>query len=759
MFIPRAQAQPPVPSSLKPRPYQWLIVVLLIALLLGVPPAAADITRIDPAAPPAPVLEPAEREKLVALLQWTQPLLLSEVSPDDSAVLLAHLKLGPELQGAPPRLEFLNVRTGTRVPVAEPARALPPMSNVAWRDARTAVYISFDPSRGPLQVALDRLTGAVVTRTLELPGFPFEHRPLAPNGSRLLVMLPPEPAGEAGQPGITSLFYGVMHRSSFARPGAVTTSSQAATESLRLTSEAVTLAVFDLTSEELVPLMTLPAGTGVRGEPAWSADGSKLALVRMRVRGTPTSAEDLAVQDALGNLPPAQNPFFQSNIVDVFDLERGEFQPAALRAATGDGPIFSQMAWSPDGETLMAQLKHPAQLVDRRYPTYLNAERVSVRFYNSELEPIATLDRRELGGPRWSFARWLSPDEALVYAPSGMNWRLYVYNHVSGHFRQLPLPDGTYYHEIQSTHHSRELILVHSSFLQPYEVYRANWDGSGLTALTQLNARVAALDNIRADRVSFRMKGGATRSGYLLQPADAAFPPKNVPIVLWQEGGPGNTMTNQWGGMVSHPFNLLPNFGIPVLVLPLPGREGYGPAFYNALSDGRNFGAVDIDEGVEAVEQMIKRGWTSRGRVGLTGCSYGGYFTAQSITRHPHIYGAANPQCSLLDLTWLWEEDSMVDAAMIEGRTPADDPSGEYLKDSPLRNAARVRTPLLMFHGEEDYLPVSLAIDFHNQVEATGTPAELLTFEGERHALALPESNLVAGQAQIQWFRQYLRAP
>ncbi len=67
-----------------------------------------------------------------------------------------------------------------------------------------------------------------------------------------------------------------------------------------------------------------------------------------------------------------------------------------------------------------------------------------------------------------------------------------------------------------------------------------------------------------------------------------------------------------------------------------------------------------------------------------------------------------------------------------------------------------MRTPLLLFHGTEDYLPLELAIDFHNKVDATGTPVELLTFAGERHALALPSSNLIAGQAQISWFRQYL---
>ena len=29
-------------------------------------------------------------------------------------------------------------------------------------------------------------------------------------------------------------------------------------------------------------------------------------------------------------------------------------------------------------------------------------------------------------------------------------------------------------------------------------------------------------------------------------------------------------MTNEWGGNVEKPFNVLPNFGIAVLVLPLP---------------------------------------------------------------------------------------------------------------------------------------------------------------------------------------------
>ena len=741
------------------RSYRWTVILVLLSLLVGAYPVAAEVRPIDPAQPPAPILEPAEREKLAALLEWTLPVLASQVSPDDRAVLIAHLKLGAGLRGGMPALEFLNVRDGTRVALDERVGALPMITEdedkVAWRDARTAVYVSISEQEGPLLVALDSVTGAVVTTTLQVPGMPLS---LAPNGSRLLVEIPAEGEGMTAQTHRRSPLDRVARRLPFQHPSG--RRQDAPLEAFQQPSAERTLAVFDLTSRQLVPLVTLPPDIAL-AHPGWSwtPDGSKLALIRQkRSPRRPLPVEDVAVQEALGNVPPAQNPFLQSNVVDVFDLARGELQPAALKAAGGDGDRFGLVAWSLDGQTLLTQRRRPAQLRGRRYPIYQNVDRSTTRFYNAKLEPIGGLDRPEVDAPHLSFPLWLSPDEVLYTAPVGLHWRMHYYNRVSGEFRPLPLPDGTF-HQVRATRQSRQVIFVHSSFERPYEVYRANWDGSGVESLTRLNAQVATMNKIRADQVSFKMKRGATRTGYLVQPAGAAFPPQNVPIVLWQEGGPGNWMTSQWGGMIAQPASLLPNFGIAVLVLPLQSREGHGPAFINALADGRNFGQIDIDEAVEAVQQMIKRGWTSQGRVGITGCSYGGYFTAQSITRHPGVYAAANAQCSLLDMMWVWHEEATVDAAFLMGRAPADDPTKEYLKDSPIYNAAKVRTPLLMFHGTEDWLPVEQAIAFHDKVAATGTPAELLTFQGEFHALAQLTSNMIAGQAQIAWFRKYLQGP
>jgi dipeptidyl aminopeptidase/acylaminoacyl peptidase len=286
-------------------------------------------------------------------------------------------------------------------------------------------------------------------------------------------------------------------------------------------------------------------------------------------------------------------------------------------------------------------------------------------------------------------------------------------------------------------------------------MYRIHVDARGPKQLTNANAAVAAANRIRADRVRFRLDDGDRRQGFLLQPAGASFPPRNVPLVVWQQGGPTATMTEEWAGFVEAPFNLLPNFGFALLIVPLPGRIGFGPRFLDNLADRRNFGKVDIDEQAEISRQLVERGYTSHARLGITGCSYGGYFTSQSITRHPDVYAAANTQCSLLDLFNEFEFGFRPLVSYLMGRTPEEDPA-EYRKDSPVLNAARVKAPTLLFAGSEDFLPYTISGQFHDSINAAGTPADFYIFEGEGHGLFFFNSEFVAGQAQINWFRKYL---
>ena len=201
---------------------------------------------------------------------------------------------------------------------------------------------------------------------------------------------------------------------------------------------------------------------------------------------------------------------------------------------------------------------------------------------------------------------------------------------------------------------------------------------------------------------------------------------------MWQEGGPSSPFLNQWATNVENPFDLLPNFGLAILFVPLEGRDGFRPvARYNALADNKNFGQIDIDEGAEIMQQAISRGYTSPGKTGITGCSYGGYFTSQSITRHPDLYAAANTQCTLLDLFNEWSFGYSPYVSYLMGRTPLSDPQ-EYTNDSPLYNSSKVKTPTLIFDGTRDFLPYQLSVNFHDQIQANNVAVNMLLFKQRR---------------------------
>jgi dipeptidyl aminopeptidase/acylaminoacyl peptidase len=214
-------------------------------------------------------------------------------------------------------------------------------------------------------------------------------------------------------------------------------------------------------------------------------------------------------------------------------------------------------------------------------------------------------------------------------------------------------------------------------------------------------------------------------------------------------------MVSYWRSNVENPYALLPGLGVALLVTPLAGRPGYTPAVFNALADGANYGQLDIDEQAEIVRQMVQRGWTSRGKVGITGCSYGGYFTLQSLARHPGLYAAANPQCALVDMITEWSRGYDRLMPYLEGLPPYNN-LAEYRRDSPTYNAGAIDAAVLTFHGTEDYLPIVQNENLHLQLLNRGLSARMVRFLGEGHGLGDGANQLYAAQEQISWFREYL---
>lgn len=796
-----------------------LALVMVCVLMAGIMPAGAqapeensavtDLGRnrylVDGTMGEIPNLLPAEEVQKLAALQQPPNLILplTDFSPDDEVVLATDLE----------NLAFVNVADGsTRLlrPTADFAR-FDPATDYFWLDGRTLAQIGIevlDVETGAFRAAMlqiNRISGE--TRLRPLPNFPVDRFPfqVSPRGQKvLLVQIDEEALEEAallrlpliGKPvqqqlpqmpqwrerQVEQLRAQVPLLQRRAELAAALDPLNFFEQFLFLTLP-TQISVYDLASTQTSEVSTIPQGTFVHSI-SWSEDSSRLALSFTHLLMETDEPEDFprnnldgallsdfVYRDVTGNVPPAQNPFLQGNQLLLANLASGE-QQRRMASENPDGALFRDVAYSTDNQLIMVKYQHPGRPVGRRFPIYSLQflERSSFRFYNPALEELRRLETVELSNPDPSqpiFGSFVSPDEVIFRTHYGLDSTPYYYNYRSGEFRPISEQPGSYFFTRVSSSQARKAVFYYTSFTEPGELYTINWDGSGFEALTSTNGELRAASNTAQHRVSFRLAGGQTREGILILPADVAFPPEEYPIVFWQEGGPTVSVQNAWAGFVESPFALLPNFGFGVMVVPLYGRYGLGADRFSALADRNNYGQIDIDEQAAIVRETLRRGWSSAGKVGIAGCSYGGYFAHQSISRHPDLYDAAHAMCSLVDLVVEWNRGFPVLAPWFQGVPPWVNPR-EYEQDSPSYNANRVQTPLLSFHGTEDFLPVTLAENVHLQIVNNEVPARFLKFLGAGHGFGqnpnaptpvdlIPLYELYGAQEQLIWFRTYLR--
>lgn len=711
---PEAQRSPS-PTGLR----ALLLSVGTMASLLLPTPSNATIVEVGSNSADLPQLAPAEQARLATLMDLQRPTLLSTLSPDGTTAVVG---VGNRFGEPPQQIGWLDLATGEIEPAPRLDTALDaPDWPLRWLDNQTLRFAQ--PSH---QQSWDIVT---FNRQTEL----VSHHHLAPLGDE-----PGEVLGFSPDfAWVVVRVFGDTEDTLYA------------------------VAVDSLQRHELA---RLPPDQDLRS-PVWSAQGTHMALVTAAweenrlSRRTPRSPNlaNPVMQDALGRLPAATNPFYQHSSVQVFDFRASPVHQSTLLAPELGRDLIAEAALSPTGQTLLLKLYRPGQVAGRPHPTYLFPESAYYRLFNTAGQPQGQIQRSELSGPTESTGRFISEGQILFWATTGLNRPLYQYERTTAELRPLPLPAGSV--DPRSWQVSRDgqiLVYGFSSLNQPPELFRLSLTAPAAAPvpLTQLNTAVATANRVRPTPVRFTTPNGE-RYGLLIQPQDQPFPPQQMPLVLWQQGGPGFSMANEFAVEVEMPLNLLPNFGLAVLAVALSGREGFGPEVYRLQADGENFGQVDILEGVAVADQVVALGWSTPQQLGITGCSYGGYYTSQMISQFPTQFAAANPQCALLDALTEWQLGYAPLLSYLAGATPLEQPE-RYRRLSPLYNAAEVRHPILMFHGSEDFLPVDLARTFHDVVAANGVPITLYEFLDMGHSLSDPQTQTAAAQVQIEFFRRHL---
>jgi dipeptidyl aminopeptidase/acylaminoacyl peptidase len=148
-----------------------------------------------------------------------------------------------------------------------------------------------------------------------------------------------------------------------------------------------------------------------------------------------------------------------------------------------------------------------------------------------------------------------------------------------------------------------------------------------------------------------------------------------------------------------------------------------------------------------AIDKAVDMGVTDRNRVGVGGHSYGAFMTA-NLLAHSDLFRAGIARSGAYNRTLtpfgfqserrtLWEAPDL------------------YLKMSPFMSANKIKTPLLLIHGEADNNPGTFPIQserMYQAVRGNGGTVRLVLLPHEAHGYAARESIDHTLYEMISWF-------
>jgi dienelactone hydrolase len=307
-----------------------------------------------------------------------------------------------------------------------------------------------------------------------------------------------------------------------------------------------------------------------------------------------------------------------------------------------------------------------------------------------------------------------------------------------------PLGSGGWVGLYYSSQHATDLVRCSLFDLQPgaFASLTHVWEKTRLTA-----EEFAAAEDFRWKSVD-----GLEIQGWLYRANGKARG-----TVVHVHGGPTahseNEINDQIQFLVSQGFNVLdPNYR---------GSTGFSRAFREAIkADG--WGGREQDDIRAGIEALIQAGIAEKGKVGITGASYGGYSSWCAITRFPlDVLAAAAPICGMTDLVVDYHTTRPdlrpLSEEMMGGRP--DQVPERYRNHSPIHFVSNIKGHLLIVQGLRDpnVTPENVRA-VKTELDKAGVEYQLLTFDNEGHGIDRPENQKILYQRLAAFFAEAFKS-
>ena len=277
--------------------------------------------------------------------------------------------------------------------------------------------------------------------------------------------------------------------------------------------------------------------------------------------------------------------------------------------------------------------------------------------------------------------------------------------------------------------------------------------GTNLTPLTNFRDPMPQATGIKKQLVTYKRADGVPLSFTLYLPADYK-PGTRLPALVWAypyEFSDAD-IAGQVTGHADQSFTELTYHQLPVL-------RGYALLDNAAMpivgdADTVNNTYVDqlLMDAQAAVDKAVEMGIADRDRVGVFGHSYGAFMTA-NLLAHSKLFHAAVAESGAYNRTLT------PFGFQSERRTFWEAPD-VYTKMSPFWFADKIKTPLLLIHGEEDDNTGTFPIQserLYAAVRGNGGTVRLVMLPAEAHGYRGKETMEHVLYEELEWFDRYLK--
>jgi dipeptidyl aminopeptidase/acylaminoacyl peptidase len=229
--------------------------------------------------------------------------------------------------------------------------------------------------------------------------------------------------------------------------------------------------------------------------------------------------------------------------------------------------------------------------------------------------------------------------------------------------------------------------------------------------------------------VEFEARDGLIIRGYLTMPYGKEA--RNLPLVVIPHGGPHGPR-DWWGYKSENQF--LANQGMAVLQVNFRGSGGYGRDFQSA--GYRHWGDTIQYDIIDGTREMIDKGIVDKDRVCIYGGSFGGYSALQSPILEPDMFACAIGFVGVYDLEMMYTKGDIPtsEAGISILKKYIGEDKTQLREFSPVHHVDKLKTPLLIVHGEEDpRAPIEHAYALRDALDAIDYPYEWLVMDKEGH--------------------------